>query len=617
MCGIAGIINFDGRPVERSDLETLNQGLVHRGPDGGGVYCEGNVGLAHRRLAIIDPAGGAQPFFNDDRQVVLTYNGEVYNYREIREELTPHFRFRTESDTEVVLRAYEKWGIECLQRFRGMFAFAVFDANRRKLYLVRDRLGIKPLYYCHLRDRLAFCSELAPLLELGVPREIDPGGVAGYFRYQYVPTPGTIYKDVNKLEPGHFLEADIQRASVAKRQYWDLAPEVIEKAEGDWLDELNTLLDNTVRIYVRSDVPFGAFLSGGVDSSLVTALMAGQLEEPVRTFSIGFYEREHSELPFAAEVSRTAKTRHHEKVVSPELAEDILSTIAVHFGEPFADSSAVPTYYVAREASQHVKMVLSGDGGDELFGGYWSYETAFLDYTNPLHGVLSRLARCLAGCGVVPRVTRWGARHGMDPVQKHRSKRELFDDQSLAELLHPDVADRLPEPSPDWLDPYVDPVTFFQSCDVKTYMLDDILTKVDRMSMANSLEVRVPLLDHKIAELAFSLPLLLKLRRNGLGRKVRTKYLLKKSATRFFPENFLERPKKGFGIPVAEWCRGPLKPVIESGLRDPGNPVFEWVQFERVQAILDDIFAGSNVRVARVWALVMFDMWMKNVHLAR
>jgi len=302
--------------VKMDMLEAMNQVIAHRGPDGDGFFCDRNVGLTHRRLAIIDPRGGIQPFYNDDHSIALSFNGEIYNYVEIQRELEADFHFRTHSDTEVVVRAYEKWGISCLDRFQGMFAFALYDARRRKLYMVRDRVGIKPLFYYHTSDRLVFASEILAVLKVsGVQKDIALETLSAFFRYQYIPTPHTVYKNMYKLEPGYYLEIDTHGGQVHKHQYWNLAIHTVERPEVDWLDELNALLDDIVRIYVRSDVPFGAFLSGGIDSSLVTALMAKQLDHPVRTFSIGFHEEQHSELPFASEVAELINTNHYEKIV--------------------------------------------------------------------------------------------------------------------------------------------------------------------------------------------------------------------------------------------------------------------------------------------------------------
>ncbi len=614
MCGIAGIVHLDGRPVARADLERMNRAQAHRGPDGEGVFLDGAVGLGHTRLAIIDPAGGEQPLLSDDGRLALVYNGEVYNYRELRDELAGGgTRFRTASDTEVVLRAYERWGTAAVERFRGMFAFALYDGRQGRLVLVRDRLGIKPLYYGRADGRFVFASELAALRGLGLPDAIDPEAVAAYLRYQYVPTPRTIYRHLRKLEPGHVLELDPRTGAITDRAYWRLAVRVRERSEEACLEELNAALDETARLYVRSDVPFGAFLSGGVDSSLVTAVMGPHVGEPVRTFAIGFYEREHSELPWADEVSRTLGTAHTERVVSPEAALEVIRRLVVHFGEPFADSSAVPTYYVSREGASRVKMVLSGDGGDEGFGGYWSYAWSRREAAWAWPALGRAMGRCLARLGPTARLRRGGRFLAMDPEAKHHAQREIFGPDDLRAVLHPDV----PAPprkrlAAGTVDDGVDPVTRFQALDVQTYLLDDILTKVDRMSMANSLEVRVPLLDHEIVELAFSLPPEMKVRRTRRG--VRTKHLLKRSAARFFPDRLLDRPKQGFGIPIVAWCRGPLREPIEAGLRARANPLFDWIRFDTVRNLLDAFLAGEDGRVAQVWALWMFDLWMKDVH---
>jgi asparagine synthase (glutamine-hydrolysing) len=611
VCGIAGIVDFRDRPVDSEELEAMGCALAHRGPDGRGLFLRRNVGLAHRRLAIIDPRTGDQPLHNDDGTVVLSYNGEIYNYLELRRELEPEFRFRTQSDSEVLLRAFEKWGISCLERLRGMFAFSLYDARSDRLFLVRDRVGIKPLFYYRTPERLVFASEIPAILRAkDVAREILPESLSQFFRYQYVPTPATIYRNCFKLEPGHYLEVDTRQGRVTQREYWRLAVRLVERSETDWLEELNQLLDDTMAIYVRSDVPFGAFLSGGVDSSLVSALMSRRLNEPVRTFSIGFQEEVHSELPFAAEASRHVKSRHTEKIVSSDLAEEVLARLVGHFGEPFADSSAIPTYYVSQEAAGQVKMVLSGDGGDELFGGYNSYQTTFRTLNS--RGPLDLLGRH------GPNGIRKWAHHRLRDrlLRQHLAQRHIFDDSSLRALLAPGlpvvppVAPRIHSEGPA-----PDAVTAFQAQDFETYLVDDVLTKVDRMSMASSLEVRVPLLDHRVVELAFSLPLALKLRFNG-SRGVVTKYLLKRSAARFFPESFLARPKQGFGIPVREWCSGPLRPLIETELRDPKAPAFDWVRYGYVQSMLSQFFAGRGSLVARVWFVLMLDLWLKHVHLA-
>lgn len=617
MCGITGIINLNGVPVDAGELQRMNSALKHRGPDGEGYYSHENVGLAHRRLAIIDPHGGVQPFYNDNRSVVLSFNGEVYNYVEIRKDLDSEFEFRTQSDTEVVLRAYEKWGIECISRFRGMFALALFDVKKGSLYLVRDRVGIKPLYYFHSSRRLLFASEVSAILAAeDVQHNIAIESISGFFRYQYIPTPATIYKNLYKLEPGCYLKINVKDGSLIKQRYWNLQVKVEDRPEVEWLDELNALLDDTLRIYVRSDVPFGAFLSGGVDSSLVSAIMSGILENPVRTFTIGFNEEEHSELPFAAEAARTIQTVHYEKIVSPQLAEDLLVRMVKHFGEPFADSSAIPTYFVAREAVSQVKMVLSGDGGDELFGGYNSYKTTFRTFSSPPGSLLEKLIHSFGGYITTPVTKKWTSQRFASCFQSdYDAQRQIFRDTDLQKLLLPDLP--IAPPVTIALDigyPMVDPVTMFQVQDFLTYMVDDVLTKVDRMSMANSLEVRVPLLDHKLVELAFSLPLNFKLRWNHHAKRIDTKYLLKRSALRYYPESFLSRKKQGFGIPVVEWCRGPLRHVIESRLKDPRALSYTWLQYNYVQSLLTEFFQGNDSLTAKVWFLLMFELWAAHVH---
>lgn len=618
MCGITGYINLNGKPAEFQNLQKMNGAISHRGPDGDGYYCEGPVGFAHRRLAIIDPHGGVQPFYSDDRSLILIFNGEVYNYVEIRKELVSDFQFHTDSDTEVVLKAYQKWGLAgAIERFQGMFAFALYDLKRSVVYLVRDRVGIKPLYYYQTPDQLVFASEIQAVLKAqDVKREIVPESIASYLRYQYIPAPNSIYKNLHKLEPGSSLKVDLKTGIVEKTRYWQLkiSPQT-KRDERDWLEEFNALLDGILKIYVRSDVPFGAFLSGGVDSSLVAAVMSQHLDHPVRTFTIGFQEEEHSETPFALEASRIIGADHLEKIVSPNLAEELLSDMVRHFGEPFGDSSAIPTYYVSQVAASRVKMVLSGDGGDELFGGYNSYQITFRNYMNEMAGLG-------AGAKVkmfVSNIFNPDFVRGKQDIERYQSahdaQREGFSTPELTHLL----SGGMPVPPRTAFTPAgrtsgIDPLTWFQAQDFHTYMVDDVLTKVDRMSMANSLEVRVPLLDHKVVEFAFSLPLSLRIRADQTGIALITKYLLKKSAARFYPETFLSRPKKGFGIPIVEWCRGAFRPLIEAALRDRSNPIFAWLNFERVEEILDEFFSKNPNRVAQVWYIFVLSMWVKHVH---
>lgn len=620
MCGIAGIVQFSKKPVVLADLQAMNQAMRHRGPDGDGLFVAGNVGLAHRRLAIIDPRAGVQPFKSEDDGLALTYNGEVYNYIELKDELKAELPFRTTSDTEVVLRAYQKWGIDSVSRLQGMFAFGLYDRAAAKLYLVRDRLGIKPLYYHCTPERLAFASELSALLTLPwLKRDIDPEGVRGFLQFQYVPTPRTIYRNVHKLEPGCWLEIDCHSGKMRSRRFWSLTIQERQQTEEQWLAELEAEFDLVAKRYIRSDVPCGSFLSGGIDSSLVTAMMARHTPTPPMSFCCGFEEETFSELPFARQVADIVGTQHHESIAHVESAVHLVRTLTRHFGEPFGDSSAVPTYLVSKAAAARVKVVLSGDGGDEMFGGYTSYATIYqgVFQATAWQRIRRIVNRFLAARGVIPKVRRWAADRVFDLKHLYRLHRRIFNDYTIQSLLKKDVAHSLAWENKDDLQPFLaqghDAVTSCQAQDVHSYMLDDILTKVDRTSMANSLEVRVPFLDHKIVELAFSLPLHLRMRPVRAGANV-TKYLLKKLAEKFFPASLIHRPKMGFGIPVDEWCRSELRELIEDDLRDPRAEIFTFLDFKAVQKTLDTFFHHGPVGSARIWCLLMLDLWFREVH---
>lgn len=604
MCGIAGLVIYDSPAVDKDLLQKMNDHQCHRGPDGQGVYIDGSVGLAHRRLAVIDPKGGHQPFISADGQVVVTYNGEIYNYKEIQQELAGEFVFSTTSDTEVLVNAYRKWGINCLRRFRGMFAFVLYDKAVGTLYVVRDRIGIKPLYYLADSRRFIFASELGAITALpDIPIHISPEAVAEYFRYYYVPGPHSIYKDIHKLEPAHYLKVDLATKNVTKHCYWEVGLALAEKSEKALLAELDELLHDIVSIYVRSDVPFGAFFSGGVDSSIVTAYMTRCLTDTVKTFTIGYDDEAFSELPYALEAAQILGTDHKPQIVHPDYSVDFVASLIRHFGEPFADSSLIPTYYVSQLAAQHVKMVLSGDGGDELFGGYNSYRDAFTHNAgSAVRGLLRHIAGGLAGRTLLAPF-RWRT-----VAEIQRSQREVIRGHELKKLLR----------NPDWVQEKpslvvprdAEAIHYFQLQDVNTYMVDDVLTKVDRMSMANSLEVRVPLLDHKLVEFAFTLQLRNKLRRED-GR-VTTKYLLKKAAQRFFPPSFLERPKQGFGIPIASWLRG-----ADGALRvflDKEAPVYEYLDYRYTAGMINSFLAGDRSLTTKVWGILIFALWLDNVH---
>jgi asparagine synthase (glutamine-hydrolysing) len=595
MCGIAGIVRFDGAAPDMAALRRMAATLAHRGPDGEGFHVAGSVGFAHRRLAIIDPAGGAQPFVDAESGMSLTYNGEVYNFVEIRRELGEG-TFASGSDTEVVLRAWRRWGSGALERFRGMFAFALYDPRAGKVFLVRDRLGIKPLYYRVSRNGVVFASELGALLVGSeAPVEVDPDALSMYLRYGYVPTPRTIYAGIEKLEPAHYLEIDLATGGRTKHRYWQLEPRIWRGTEDEALEELDALLRDTVALYVRSDVAFGAFLSGGVDSSTVTALMGEVLSEPVRSFSIGFADATYSELPYAEEAAQRLGTIHHSARLEPAMSLGWLRSLAARFGEPFADSSCLPTWYVSQLAAREVKMVLSGDGGDELFAGYTSYpavlERSDDESSSPLRSAWRRLL------GASSSMPSWVAVHHSQRDTFTPAEREVLTGQPAMPAEDEEI--RAPAT--------VDLVTRCQIRDLRTYLLDDILVKVDRMSMDNSLEVRVPLLDHKLVEFAFSLPLEARLRHTG--DKLVGKYLLKRVAERFFPRTFLDRPKWGFGIPIHGWLGGALRPLISDLLEGDATGLARLVDPEAARRVVRAYYAGEQGRAAQVWNLLALRLW--------
>jgi asparagine synthase (glutamine-hydrolysing) len=529
---------------------------------------------------------------------LITYNGEVYNYIEVRRELG-NAGFATDCDTEVVLRAWRRWGAEALARFRGMYAFAIHDPRQGKVFLVRDRLGIKPLYYRLTCSGVVFASELSAIAAVEPGLEIDPEALSLYLRFGYVPAPRSIYRDVLKLEPGHFLSIDIPRCSVEKTRYWHLAPDIRQVKEDAALDQLNELLRETIRLYVRSDVPFGAFLSGGVDSSLVTALMSEVLAGGVRTFSIGFDDKQYSELPYAREAAERMRTRHHQEVLAPSMSRSFLETLVARFGEPFADSSALPTWLVSQIAARDVKMVLSGDGGDELFAGYASYPAVEQARKN---AAMAPIYRTVAKLAARTRIGAYSAARSGTWLSEHHRRRDTFDEAERVRLTGAAVPER-----PEQLDSTVDPVTWCQQRDLATYLPDDILTKVDRMSMAHSLEVRVPLLDHKIVEFAFSLPLNLRLRSENGG--FTGKYLLKRAAERFYPRTFLDRPKWGFGIPLQDWLKGPLSPLVCQLLGDSAAFAEAHLNRRQVRRLVHEFYSGRPDRVAQIWTLLNLELW--------
>jgi len=616
MCGIAGILRIDGRKIEDPWLTAMAAQMIHRGPDSQGIWCDQHVGLIHRRLSIIDLKTGDQPISNEDGSVWVILNGEVYNFKELRKDLESKGHvFKTASDTEVLVHGYEQWGKDILLKLNGMFAFALWSSREAKLLLARDRLGVKPLYYHLSENLLIFASELEALMASHLlPFEINMDALELYLHFQYVPSPLTIYKNVYKLNPSEWLEVHLNQKKSNSGIYWnvDITREPDEtKSFNDWIDLLEALIKDAVQLRLCSDVPFGAFLSGGTDSGLTVALMSEILSEPVNTFSIGIEGEEEDELPSAAQISKKFKTTHHEFKIRPE-AFEIIPKICPHFGEPFADSSAIPTYYVSKIAASKVKMVLSGDGGDEVFGGYLTYHALLrsgkFDFLPK--GFLRQVGRLIPNqrlkgwCNFIS--SSWKERHDMLMSHFKLEERKRLLGRSLRYSGPDYLAQRYPN---QWKDV----ILKTQYLDLKTYLPDDVLVKVDRMSMANSLEVRSPFLDYRIAETAFFMPTSIKIphpSRDGLQGK----FILKELASNYLGREYVYKPKKGFGIPIDRWLKEDRKGYIGDTLLSSSSPLYDYVDKSFATSITQEHRSGRFNHCAKLWNLLMLDGWLRYVH---
>jgi len=617
MCGIAGLAMRHAAAADTGLLDRMTDVLAHRGPDGRGVYVDGPVGLGHRRLSIIDLNTGSQPMDAVDGDFWITYNGEVYNYTELRAELSAlGHRFRTTSDTEVVLQAYVAWGPDSLRRLRGMFAFAIWDRPRRRLLLARDRVGIKPLMYACDEQGLRFASEIKAILEdRDVPRDLDWDALGDYFVHHYIPAPRTIFRAIRKLPPASYLLWSVDAGDPVIHRYWDLPFTVGAAAsETERIDRLRDVLDDSVKAHMVSDVPVGAFLSGGMDSSTVVASMARVSPGRVKTFSIGFDDESFDELAYARQVAQRYGTDHVEMIVKPDVVE-VLPRLAWQLDEPFADSSAVPTYCVSRITRDHVTVALSGDGGDESFAGYGRYAVAAglhervdrsaLRMLKPLLRTLARPLRGARGAGFLRllgddpltryhRLVTYSALGGVDAILTSEAARALASTDRLS------VFRRLAASA--GTDEYLSQLQYI---DIHHYLPDDILAKVDRTSMLVSLETRVPLLDHVVMEHAASLPPALKLR-DGSG-----KYILKEAMRDRLPAAILSRRKMGFGVPLASWFRKELRELAHDVLLDGTARQRGIVDDVTVRRILHGHLDGTRDYSAVLWALVSFELWCR------
>jgi len=633
MCGIVGVVDLRARPVERALVERLSACLVHRGPDDEGYYVNGSVALGHRRLAIIDLRTGRQPMANEDESVWVTFNGEIYNFQELRTRLVSlGHRFRTGSDTEVIVHGYEQWGFDCVRQFRGMFAFVLWDDRRRVLWAVRDRVGKKPLFYTLSDGLFLAASELQALIQHpAVPRVIDVTALDDYLTYGYIPAPKTIFQGVYKLPPAHWLAlwpSGDGNYRLHVERYWDLTygPK-LDLPEAEAMEGLLEVLTEAVRLRMIADVPLGALLSGGVDSSTVVALMARSSDRPIKTFSIGFDEQDFNELPYARAVAERYGTEHHEMIVRPDAVE-VLPILVRHYGEPYADASAVPTYYVARMARQFVTVVLNGDGGDECWAGYDRYAGTLLaeryrrlparlrkavlssarwipEGLPPGHR-LRRVRRFLEAAALPAglRYVRWVS---VLPAERRRElysddfRRELNGYQAEAWLLG--LWEAYEKAGLHLLDLQL-------AVDVHSYLPYDLLVKMDIATMANSLEARSPFLDPQVMEFCARLPVAYKMQGPTLRKRTWvSKYLLKRLAERLVPVENLYRRKMGFGVPVGEWLRGPLRPWLEEALLSSRVQARGYFRPMVVRAMVRDHIERRRDHTYPLWALLWLELW--------
>jgi asparagine synthase (glutamine-hydrolysing) len=614
MCGIAGIVSLEGKPVRLQEVRQMCSVLRHRGPDDEGFFFQEEEGIAMgmRRLSIIDLKTGRQPIRNEDGSIWIVFNGEIYNFRELYQELTARgHTFLSATDTEVIVHLYEEMGARCVEKLRGMFAFGIWDSRRKEFLLARDRLGIKPLYYGVVDGRLAFASELKAILQLPeVSGQLSWEAVSHLFTFLATPPAESIIHGIQKLEPGHTLTLSAGRPPRVQR-YWNLEFNPNYRSTEDQLvDQLRNLLEESVRLHMISDVPLGAFLSGGIDSSAVVALMARMSSRPVRTFSIGFRENDYKELEFASMVADKFGTEHQELTVEPN-ALQIADALTWHLDEPFGDSSAIPTYIVSRLASQHVKVVLSGDGGDEIFAGYDRYlveqrERGFRFLPWPARMALATLARALPE-GVKGRNF---LRHMTFPdTERYLDACTLFRPEGKLKLFQPEVFQKLSHYDPwqakvesirtqsHWL-------SSLQHLDLHNYLPLDILTKVDRTSMAHSLEARVPLLDHKLVEFAATIPPELQLK----GRT--TKYLFKRAMRGILPDSIIDRPKRGFAIPLGRWFRGQLGNFVRQLLLSERSRQRNIFNAAYIETLLQRHERGEELDL-QLWTLISFELWCR------
>jgi asparagine synthase (glutamine-hydrolysing) len=613
MCGINGLFYLDpARQVEAEVVNQMRAAASHRGPDDHGVYLRGNVGLGFNRLSIIDLSGGRQPMTNEDETVWIVFNGEIYNFESLHRDLAGRgHRFRTRSDTEAIVHAWEEYGEGCVEKLRGMFAFAIWDERRRLLFAARDRLGIKPFYYFADGEQFAFASELKSLLEApGIPREIDPAALGEYLRRRYVIAPNTILKGIRKLQPGHTITVTGEGCTV--RKYWDVPlDEPIEINEPEAIAQTGAILEESLRLHLVSDVPLGAFLSGGIDSSCMVALMAKFMLKPgaanIQTFSIG-YDSPESELSYARIVADRFRTDHHELRLTPVAFRDILPKIVWHMDEPVGDPASIPLYYLSAFARQHVTVALSGEGSDELFGGYPIYRRMLgFERVNRLplaaQSLVNQAGRVLAAVSGDTKVRKYAEMLGRPLERRYGGVGGLFS-ETQAQRLYLATGPPFDSVAEAYQNcAHLPPLSRMSYVDIKTWLADDLLVKADRMSMAHSLELRVPFLDHHLVEFAARLPERLKVR-GGV-----TKYLLKKWAEPVLPREIIHRPKKGFPVPTKSWFRGDLSGFARETLLDSAGIAREFLSPHEVEHLLE--MHSREDRSEQIYSLIVLNHWRR------
>ncbi|MDD5146787.1 MAG: asparagine synthase (glutamine-hydrolyzing) [Candidatus Pacebacteria bacterium] len=627
MCRVTGFwdLNYRGAYGLERTVDQMNQTLVHGGPDEQGFYCNERLGLAlaNCRLAILDLSPlGHQPMFSDDNQICLVFNGEIYNFAEIKKELEGlGLSFKSHSDTEVIIKAYQKWGIDCLNKFRGMFAFALFDRAQEKLFLVRDRIGVKPIYYFWQNGLFIFASETRAIFKHPqFQKEISAEGVATYFQFGYIPHPFSIWQNVFKLPPGCFLTVS-RKEGLKIQKYWDLqdyylrglSEQSVERNELEILSQLENILTDSFRLRLVSDVPVGVFLSGGIDSSIVAALLQKDLDKPLRTFTIGFEDKDYNEAEYAKQIANHLKTNHTELYCTQKEALEIVPNLPEIYDEPFGDSSAVPTFLISKLARQEVKVVLSGDGGDEFFAGYdkyWNQKMLqALAMTNKLPGILGLVGGKISGLSSNEAAYR--VRKFSQMVQAQNIFEQFAD---IATGFFPAeisnfvnikqeffLSDILGGVKDDLLK--LDPVSLWMFFDAKLYLPEDILTKVDRASMHNALEAREPLLDHQMIEFICGLPI------NFKCDDKSGKHLLKKILNKYLPKKYWDRPKHGFSIPMRAWLLNDLKPLVDEFLGERCIKEVGVLDYQAVNNLRKSFFGNKNSNPYRIWYLLIFQMW--------